>query len=289
MINNLHLSSYQNPEGLLQDRLAPRTDMRKTMLPWHLVDGLSVLDLGCNNGYFTREAMKHGAKRAVGVDESNAILGARELAEEEGVKAEFWQLDLDSVEFRRHCPRFDVVFLLSVLTHVKDKEEFLNWLDGIVKFILVFESNHGESNKQHIELVKKHMYFKNVEYLGPSDIPSKPHYIWVCKKSSHEVRYPEISNIPIDFIPVDMINDVDILEQDYIFTPDDEEYIRLRDDIKKRGFRQPLCVQGMTNNKYDIWQGGHRHLIAKELGYKEVPCRILPSKIQRIGAGKYRT
>lgn len=288
MIDNLNLSSYQNPEGLLKDRLVPRTDMRKKMIPWQLVKDMTVLDLGCNNGYFTREAMRQGAKRAVGVDVSNCIIGARQLAKEEGVNAEFWQVNIDSKEFRRHCPRFDVVFLLSALTKLKDKEEFLDWLDGIVKFILIFESNHGEPNKQHIDLVQKHIYFKVVQYLGPSEIPSKPHYMWVCKKSSHEVRYPELSNLPVTFIPLDKIKEVDILDQKYKFTEQDEEYKRLRNDIKKRGFRTAIGVRE-EGNHYTIWQGGHRYLIAKELGYKEIPCKIIPPIIQRIGGGRYRT
>ena len=104
MENNL--SSYQNPEGTLQDRLAPRTDMKKrlAMLSSGLFAGKTVLDIGCNNGYFVREALKRGAKRAVGVDVSDCITGARELAKQEGVNAEFWQTSADSKEFRRFCP-----------------------------------------------------------------------------------------------------------------------------------------------------------------------------------------
>jgi len=96
------LSSYQNPEGKLQDRLAPRTDLRLSMIVPRWFHKKTVLDIGCNNGYFTRLAMKSGATRAVGVDKSDCIEGARELAKEEGVGAEFWQLDVESKEFQSH-------------------------------------------------------------------------------------------------------------------------------------------------------------------------------------------
>jgi len=278
------LSSYQDPEGTLKDRLAPRTDMRKYMIDWDIVNHRTVLDLGCNNGYFTREAMRHGAKRAVGVDVSDAILGARELAK--GTGAEFWQLNLDSKEFRRYCPRFDVVFLFSVITHLRDKEEFLDWLDGIVKYILIFESNHGEKNKQHIELVKKYLWLEEIEYLGPSDIPEKPHYMWVCKKATHEMRYPVFSETPIEFIPLNRIIRMDddiVLNQDTTYGVDSDKFKRLKQSIKERGMRDPIIVKRRKPGLYGIFQGGHRFLAAKELGYKEVPCKVVPYRLQRHG------
>src|SRR3990167_6865882 len=176
--------------------------MRLSMFDWGMVYGKTVLDLGCNNGYFTRMAMKYGAKRAVGVDESDAILGARELAREEGVNAEFWQTDLDGKEFRQFCPQFDIVFCLSILTHLRDKEEFLDLLDFHVRYQLVFESNHGEKHKQHIELVKKHLSISKIKYLGPSDIPSKPHYLWICDKDNYDQRYTFLQDAPVEFVPV---------------------------------------------------------------------------------------
>ena len=266
------LSSYQNPEGLLEDRLAPRTDMRKGMINWGFVVGKTVLDLGCNNGFFTREVLKHGARRAVGVDESDAIVGARELSK--GTKAEFWQLDLDSVEFRKFCPTFDVVLFLSVLTHVRDKDEFLDWLDSKVRSTLVFESNHGEKNKAHIDLVTKHMHFESVEYLGPSDIPSKPHHLWICRKWNHEQRYPVIQELPVEFVAVDAItgwSEESVLQQKGGYGIDTPRFRELVADIKRRGVREPLILEESLKG----FQGAHRYLAAKALGYKSVPCKVM--------------
>ena len=273
------LSSYQHPEGTLKDRLAPRTDMRKGILDPHLgiVSGKSVLDIGCNNGYFTIEAMKRGARRAVGVDESNAILGARGLAEEEGVAAEFWQADLDSKEFRRFCPKFDVVFLLSVLTHVHDKDEFLDWLDSRVRYALIFESNHGERNRSHIDLVTKHMHFEGVESLGPSDIPEKPHYLWICRKWNHEQRYTFLQGIEPEFVAIDAIKGWDQMspeKQAGGYPTTSKRHQELVADIKARGIRQPLILRE-KDGVLTGFQGVHRFLAAKQLGYKDVPCKIV--------------
>ena len=279
MIDPSILSSYQDPEGQLQDRLAPRTVKRYENLEWlSIVQKRTVLDLGANNGFFTREALRRGARRAVGVDESNAILGARELAQEQGVAAEFWQADLDSKEFRRFCPKFEVVFLLSVLTHVRDKEEFLDWLDGIVTYALVFESNHGERNKVHIDLIQKHIWFESVTYHGTTDIPEKPHHLWVCRKHNHNIRYPVIADLPVEFIPLDRITGWDeqtILNQETKYDTKSEQFRNLVADIKHRGIRTPLVLEDEREGRYKGFQGGHRFLAAKQLGYTNVPCRVM--------------
>jgi len=279
-MDNSKLSSYQNPEGTLDDRLAPRTDLRLGILNDQKMRDLcakrNVLDIGCNNGYFVREALRAGARRAVGVDESDAIVGARELAK--GTKAEFWQLDIDSKEFRKFCPKFEVVFLLSVLTHVRDKEEFLNWLDDKIQYTLVFESNHGEQNKEHINLVTKHINFVDIEYLGPSDIPLKPHYLWVCRKQKHAIRYPMLEDLPVEFIPLNKIigwDEKTILYQKTKYDIYSEKFKQLMDDIKRRGIRKSLVVCVPIDGYFKGFQGGHRYMAAKMLGYKEVPCRVL--------------
>jgi SAM-dependent methyltransferase len=275
---NENLSSYQNPEGQLKDRLAPRTnEVRYKDLSWlDIVKKRTVLDLGCNNGFFTRESLVRGARRAVGVDESNAIIGARELSK--GTGAEFWQLDIDSKEFRRFCPKFEVVLLLSVLTHVRDKEEFLDWLDGICTYALVFESNHGEKNKEHIELVKKHFWSESITDFGSTDIPSKPHYLWVIRKHNHEIRYPILADLPVEFVPIDRVigwDEETILKQDTTYDIHSEEFKKLMHDIKTRGFRKPLTLEDEKDGYFKGFQGGHRYVAAKMLGYKEVPCRIM--------------
>jgi len=239
---------------------------------------MTVLDIGCNNGLFVREAMKHGATRAVGVDKSDCIIGARELAKEEGVKVEFWQTDVESKEFKRFCPRFDMVIVFSLLTHLRDKEAFLDWLDGKIKYILYFESNHGEIHKNQIDLVKKHIYFGSCQYLGPSDIPEKPHYMWLCKKPHHEMRYPQITNAPFRFIPLDRIKGIDektIMKQKFSYPVDSEKFLKLKEDISIRGIRDPIVVTTREDGDFDMFQGGHRYLAAKYLKYKEVPCKII--------------
>lgn len=285
MVDPSKLSVYQHPEGTLKEwkTWAPRTNLRDSMIPWKHVRGRSVLDIGCNAGKYTIEAMRQGATRAVGVDVGGCIPGARELAKEAGVGAEFWQVNLESKEFRRLCPTFDVVFFFSVLTHLKDREGFLDWLDGHVRTALIFESNHGEKNKQHIDLVQKHMWFDRVTYLGRSDIPEKPHHLWLCERVSHEVRYPLIRSFEVEFIPMSEIVDMDeeiLMNQKSSYPVDSKKFLVLREDIRARGIREPFLLKKKRNGKYAIANGGHRYLAAKQLGYVSIPAKVIPYHLE---------
>lgn len=282
MIDPKLLSNYQYPEGTARDwkPLSPRTNsIRYKDLSWlDIVKKRTVLDIGCNSGFFTRESLRRGARRAVGVDVGECIEGARELAKQENVPAEFWRISAENREFRKFCPQFEVVLVLSVLTHMKDREGFLDWLDSICTYAIVFESNHGEKNKEHIELLKKHSWFESVTYWGPQDTPDKPHYLWVCRKHNHQIRYPFIESCPLEFIDVDKIigwDEKSILNQETKYDVNSPEFLKLKEDIKTRGIRTPLILEDEKDGMFKGFQGGHRYLAAKQLGYQVVPCKVM--------------
>ena len=118
------LSKYQlvdgQPGGLKEKWTVSRSDERLNLINWEDFKGMRVLDLGCNNGALCFKAKKAGAKKVIGVDKSDCILGARELAKERKMDIDFWQLDVDSIEFRNNFPKSDIVFLCALLTHIKD-------------------------------------------------------------------------------------------------------------------------------------------------------------------------
>ena len=142
---------------------------------------------------------------------------------------------------------------------------------------LIFESNHGESNKKHIELVMKHINFKKCQYLGPSDIPEKPHHLWVLTKDPLESKYPGIEDLPIEWISLDKIEITEetLMDQKNPYPSDSDRFRDLMHDIKERGIREPLVVRQKRGGLFYSFQGAHRYLAAKQLGYKEVPCRVL--------------
>ena len=55
-------------------------------------------------------------------------------------------------------------------------------------------------------------------------------------------------------------------------------YKRVRDSMKKRGMVNPLlCIQ--EEDRYKCCIGNNRYLAALELGYKEVPVKVITSEV----------
>lgn len=83
--------------------------------------GKSVLDIGCNEGFFCVEAVKQGASRVVGIDFSEKFinLAKQRCPEAEFHKATWWELPDE---------RFDVIFFLSAIHYEPRQQELLTKL-----------------------------------------------------------------------------------------------------------------------------------------------------------------
>jgi tRNA (mo5U34)-methyltransferase len=80
--------------------------------------GVSVLDIGCNAGFYAIEMARRGAKRVVAIDTDPRYLRqARFASEQAGVAIEFQQMDVYDVE--RLGERFDLVIFMGVLYHLR--------------------------------------------------------------------------------------------------------------------------------------------------------------------------
>ena len=79
----------------------------------------SVLDIGCGQGYVSEEMAKR-AKHVVGLDQY--------IRESTNPKIEFHRFDLDQDEVPVDVSRFDQVFLLDVIEHLRDPEAFMEKL-----------------------------------------------------------------------------------------------------------------------------------------------------------------
>lgn len=90
------------------------------------LDGKSVLDLGCNEGFFCKAALARGARRAVGFDANLATVekAKRRFPEAEFMARSWWDLPTDE--------KFDLVLMLSAL-HYEPKPREL--CDAILKVL----------------------------------------------------------------------------------------------------------------------------------------------------------
>jgi len=85
----------------------------------------TVVDIGCNTGYFTFKAEKEGAQ-AIGLDKNNQFLIIANLIKEvtnSKVTFKTWTDD-------QPLPKSDILLCLNVLHHLKDKKTFLNTIQS---------------------------------------------------------------------------------------------------------------------------------------------------------------
>src|SRR5690606_28230407 len=138
--HNLDLGGIQTaPEHALGDY--PQLKWRRFAhaLPADL-RGKTVLDLGCNAGFYALEMKRRGAARVLGVDSDPRYLAqARLAAEVYGLDIELRQLSVYDVAALGE--RFDVVLFMGVLYHLRHPLLALDRIrEHVVGELLVFQS-----------------------------------------------------------------------------------------------------------------------------------------------------
>jgi len=102
--------------------------------------GKTVLDIGCNAGFYSFEMKRRGAARVVGIDSDPAYLAqARFAAEVNRAGVEFRELDVFRVA--QLGQKFDLVLFMGVLYHLRHPLLALDLLwEHVVADTLVFQS-----------------------------------------------------------------------------------------------------------------------------------------------------
>src|ERR1043166_4071567 len=116
--HNLNLQGVQTaPNHFLGDYPAIKWKRFERTVPRDL-RGKSVLDIGCNAGFYSLEMKRRGAKRVLAIDSDARYLAqARFAAEVTDMKIEFLQLSV--YEIAQLKERFDLVLFLGVLYHLR--------------------------------------------------------------------------------------------------------------------------------------------------------------------------
>ena len=114
--------------------------------------GKSVLDIGCNGGFYSIEMKKRGAERVLGVDFDDTYLAqARFAAEVTGHDIEFRKLSV--YDLGQLGETFDVVIFMGVLYHLRHPLLALDLIhEHVAKDMLVFQSmQRGSSETMIVE------------------------------------------------------------------------------------------------------------------------------------------
>ena len=116
--HNMELGGVRTaPEHFLGDYPQVKWARFQDALPADL-SGKTVLDIGCNAGFYSMAMKRRGAARVLGVDfDEDYLAQARFAAEVEGLEIEFRQLSVYDVGALRE--RFDVVFFIGVFYHLR--------------------------------------------------------------------------------------------------------------------------------------------------------------------------
>ena len=137
---NMELGGVQTaPDHFLGDYPREKFDRFKHAIPADLV-GKSVLDVGCNAGFYSMEMKRRGAGRVLGIDFDDRYLAqARFAAEVTGADIEFRKMSVFDVGELKE--RFDIVIFMGVLYHLRHPLLALDLLyENVVDDVLIFQS-----------------------------------------------------------------------------------------------------------------------------------------------------
>jgi tRNA (mo5U34)-methyltransferase len=138
--HNLRLGGVQTaPQHFLGDYPTVKWRRFEHAIPADL-RGWSVLDIGCNAGFYSQEMKRRGADRVLGIDTDERYLEqARYAAEIAGLDITFRKLSV--YELPLLGERFDLVLFMGVLYHLRYPLLALDLLhDYAVGRLLVFQS-----------------------------------------------------------------------------------------------------------------------------------------------------
>jgi tRNA (mo5U34)-methyltransferase len=172
--HNIDLNGvWTAPNHFLGDYPAVKWRSFADAIPQDLT-GKSVLDVGCNGGFYSIEMKKRGAERVLGIDFDDEYLAqARFAAEVTGRDIEFRKLSVYDVGALGE--RFDVVLFMGVLYHLRHPLLALDLIhEHVAKDLFVFQSMQRGSNE--VEEVAENPTFWQTEQFDRPGYP-KLHFI----------------------------------------------------------------------------------------------------------------
>lgn len=138
------------------------------------LSGRTVLEIGCNAGFYAMEMKRRGAERVVGIDTDDDYLAqARFAAGVKGLDIEFRALSVYDVGALGE--RFDVVLFMGVLYHLRHPLLALDLIhEHVARDLLIFQSMQRGSTE--IELPEEDYEFWQTGIFDRASYP-KLHFI----------------------------------------------------------------------------------------------------------------
>lgn len=226
--HNLDLDGVSTAPGhFLGDYPAVKWKRFADAIPADLT-GRTVLDIGCNAGFYSTEMKRRGAARVLGIDSDEDYLAqARFAAEVKGMDIEFRRMSVYDVGAIGET--FDVVLFLGVLYHLRHPLLALDLIRAhVARDILVFQSMQRGSAE--VESLAEDYDFWRTDVFDRPGYP-KLHFV--------EQRY---AGDPTNWwIPNRACMEAMLRSAGFAITahPEDEVYICRRADIAESGAVYP--------------------------------------------------
>jgi tRNA (mo5U34)-methyltransferase len=179
--HNMDLKGVRTaPEHFLGDYPTVKWRSFADALPDDLT-GQTVLDIGCNAGFYAMQMKRRGAARVLGLDVDERYLAqARFVAEVEGLDIEFRHLSVYDVGALGET--FDVVFFIGVFYHLRHPLLALDLIHRhVARDLLVFQSMQRGADA--IGTVERDYDFTRTEMF---DDPAWPKLHFIEHSYSHD-------------------------------------------------------------------------------------------------------
>ncbi len=179
--HNLRINGIETaPEHFLGDYPQVKFAGFRDAIPSDLT-GKSVLDIGCNAGFYSLEMKKRGAERVVGIDTDERYLRqARFAAELADAEIDFLRMPVWDIAALQE--RFDLVIFMGVLYHLRHPLLALDLIhEHVARDLMLFQSMQRGSRE--ISPVQPDY---DVNSAAPFDSPGYPKMHFIEHRYSHD-------------------------------------------------------------------------------------------------------
>ena len=172
--HNINLGGvWTAPDHFLGDYPGAKFRRFATQLPD--VSGRTVLDIGCNAGFYSIEMKRRGASRVLGIDSDERYLAQARLASETLGYDDIELAKLDVYDVGAIGERFDLVIFMGVLYHLRHPLLALDLIhEHVADDLLLFQSMQRGS--KHVLPLDRDYEFKETDIFFESGFP-KLHFI----------------------------------------------------------------------------------------------------------------
>jgi len=173
--HNMNLGGvWTAPDHFLGDYPAVKFKRFAPHLPRDL-SGKSVLDIGCNAGFYSLEMKRRGAARVLGIDSDERYLAQARLASDTFGFDNIEFAKLDVYDVGAIGERFDLVIFMGVLYHLRHPLLALDLIyEHVAKDMLLFQSMQRGS--KHVLPLEDDYEFEETDIFFESGFP-KLHFV----------------------------------------------------------------------------------------------------------------